>query len=267
MNCEAFSRKVHFRAELPASERLEIDRHVTGCRTCSTLLLESERLDDLLLGWQPSDAARVGDLSFAERVLRGVHGEGPTAGCAETTSSLHHYVAGDLEPWLAARIERHVAKCHECADHLEDIHHSRRIWLSWIAPDPSPTFADALIRRLEPQTRGARRRRQVIDFVFGPMRVPRAAAALVLVSVTLLSLGVLQMHAAPTRGTIHEVVGGAGAARPISAVALPVVPVATTAFAPGGRGDPTGSFSRDVRGGRNGSLRFVLRGGDRRAGE
>jgi anti-sigma factor RsiW len=261
MTCEGFRTRLHFRDELSTDERRGFDRHAAGCRPCAQILLEAERLDDLLLQWSApeSAAASSGGLSFGERVMKSVRGEGPMASCAETTASLHHFVAGDLEPWLAARVERHLAKCRDCADHLDEVGHSRRVWLTWKAPDPRDGFADELIRRLEPETRAARRRRQFVDLLFGAVPVPRAVAALVLASVTLLSVGVLQMERpGATHGSPSVIEHPTTAEMPAS---MPVLP-ADYHYLPAGRGDPTDSLSPDVRGGRADSLRYALRGED-----
>ncbi len=264
LGCDRFRERLHVRVDLSADERTRFDGHAAACRPCARVLLEAERLDDLLLSWRvPAAAARSG-LPFEERVMTALRGDGPAASCAEAAASLHHYVAGDLEPWLAARVERHVARCRDCADQLDEVGHSRRVWLGWKAPDPPPTFADELIRRLEPETRAARRRRQVVELVFGAVRVPRWAAAFVLASVTLLSLGVLKMRGsllppADGRPTALPTLidhGGEGVAR----LGRPSLPAIAAEFAPVGRGDPTGSLSPDVRGGRSGSLRSALRG-------
>jgi anti-sigma factor RsiW len=258
--------RLHFRAELAADERRTFDRHASLCRECAALLLETERLDDLLLAWKAPDPreaplAGAADDSFAERVARTLRGDGPTASCSETVASLHHFVAGDLEPWLAARVERHLGRCGECADHLDEVRHSRKVWLSWEAPDPSACFADGVVARLEPETRSARRRRQVVELLFGPMRVPRAIAALVLTTITLLSVGVLQMHGtfAPSHApaNVHR---GDLAVQPVANDRFQL-PVVTTSYAtPVGRSDPTGSLSPELFGGRDGSLRATLRG-------
>lgn len=263
-NCEAFRVRLHFRDELPADERRSFDRHASLCRDCAALLLETERLDDLLLAWKAPEPAGLGDEtapdappspSFADRVARTLRGEGPTASCTEALASLHHFVAGDLEPWLAARVERHLVRCHDCADQLDEVRHSRKVWLSWKAPDPSASFADAIVARLEPLTRGARRRRQVVELLFGPMRVPRAIAALVLTTITLLSVGVLQMRGAFTKA--RPPVNSVDDSRVVATrFTLPVVPSPY----PAGRSDPTGSLSPDLLTGRNGSLRATLHG-------
>jgi len=259
LRCDGFRSRLNFREELDRDERAAFDRHAAVCRACAQLLLEAERLDDLLLQWKPPGPSAGGEASFEERVMKSVRGEGPAASCAETVASLHHFVADDLEPWLGARVERHLSTCGECSDHLDEVRHSRRLWLGWRAPDPSAGFADALIRRLEPETRAARRRRRVIEFVFGPVRVPRLVAAFVLTSVTLLSLGVLQMERSRAARIARDV-GVRPAAHPeglVHPVSVPLVPVQ---FAPAGRGDPTGSLSPDVPDLRRGSLRQALRG-------
>jgi anti-sigma factor RsiW len=258
IGCDGFLARLHFRSELPPEERASFDRHAALCCACARVLLEAERVDDLLLEWRaPEPAAKDGDSpEFADRVLRVVRGEGPLAGCAETTASLHHFVAGDLEPWLAARVERHLARCRECADHLDEARHSRTVWLAWRAPDPKSGFADDLVRRLEPETRAARRRRQVLELVFGAVHVPRWAAALVLVSVSLLALGVLEMRGQMTRRDGRPRDFDLGASVGPSPRSVPVVPAQ---FVPAGRSDPTGSFSPDFRGGRNG-LTSAMRG-------
>ena len=259
MNCDAFRQQIHFRHESDRATRDAFDGHAARCAPCAEHLLECERLDDLLLQWQaPVPAARGGG-DFAEGVLRGVRGEGPVAGCAETTASLHHLLAGDLEPWLAARVERHLEQCRECADHRAEALQSRSLWLAWSAPDPSESFADRLIRRLEPETRAARRRRLLLDWALGPIHVPRAAAALVLTSITLLSLGLLQSRSAGGGRAAPSIVQGTSP--PIVPVSRnAVVPIEPAQFAPGGRGDPTGSLSREIDMRRDGALSSTLRG-------
>lgn len=261
MNCDAFRQQLHFRHELDRAARGAFDAHATRCAGCADLLLEGERLDDLLLQWHaPAPAARGGG-EFADAVLRGVRGEGPVAGCAETTASLHHLLAGDLEPWLAARVERHLEGCRECADHRAEAGQSRSLWLAWRAPDPAESFADRLIRRLEPETRAARRRRRLLDWALGPIHVPRAAAALVLTSITLLSLGLLQSRSGgrPAPTVLSGLSGGnSGPVVPVSRQT--VLPIEPAQFAPGGRGDPTGSLSREIGRRRDGALRSTLRG-------
>ena len=279
MRCEGFRTRLHFRAELEGHERFSFDRHAALCRPCAELLLEAERLDDLLLQWHAGQEDRraegVGpddsgvEHPFEEGVLKALRGEGPLASCAESMASLHHLIAGDLEPWLAARVERHLAKCRDCADHLDEVRHSRKLWLSWRAPDPRREFADELIQRLEPERRAARRRRQILEIVFGPVRVPRAVAALVLVSVTLLSLGVLEMRGmlrvpvgTPPNVFDHQASLESTSLQHNAPVALQRnanVPIVPAQFAPGGRGDPTGSFSPELRSGRPKKLRSALR--------
>lgn len=261
--CDGFRAQLHFRRELAPADRLAFDRHAAGCSACSELLLETEHLDDLLLQWRAPESANAAG-SFHDRVMRAVGGEGPTASCAETTASLHHLVAGDLEPWIAARVERHLARCSDCSEHLDEVQHSRRVWMLWQAPDPRASFADDLIKRLEPETRLARRRRQLVELVTGPVRVPRWAAAFVLASVTLLAIGVLRMPGASRaveNGGAELIEHTAGAIKPASGrTILPLTPAQYSRNAPAGRGDPTGSLSPDLRGGKDGSLRSTLRG-------
>lgn len=261
LRCDAFRQQLHFRHELAPREVALFDDHAAGCAACARLLAQCERLDDLLLRWQPEPAARRAQRPFEDEVLRGVRGEGPVAGCAETTASLHHLLSGDLEPWLAARVERHLEQCGDCADHREESRRARSIWQAWGAPDPSASFADALVRRLEPETRAARRRRVLLEWAFGPIRVPRAAAALVVASVTLLSLAVLRTPASPgvpPPTVLRSDVGAHAQRRPA------VVPIAPAYFSPGGRSDPTGSLSRDLPVRRGGTLRSTMRGGGQR---
>jgi len=257
LDCDSFRQRVHFRDELRPGERAGFDDHAATCEPCARLLVECQQLDDLLLQWSvPPLAARDGR-GLSESIERGLDGDGPTASCAETTASLHHLESGDLEPWLAARVERHLARCHECADHHEEVRHSRSLWQTWRAPDPDESFADRLVRRLEPETRAARRRRQLVDWAFGPLHVPRAAAALVLASLTLLSLGLLQARLGGTRPAVQEV---DSAGFNTASHRRPVVPIAPATYAPGGRGDPTGSLSREVLPPRRDqSLRSTLR--------
>ncbi len=261
MNCDLFRQQIHFRHEIEPAMRAAFDLHATGCVRCHEWLLESERLDDLLLQWRaPAPSVRSGG-EFADGVLRGVRGEGPIAGCAETTASLHHLLAGDLEPWLAARVERHLEQCRDCSEHRDEARQSRSLWLAWSAPDPSESFADRLIRRLEPETRAARRRRALVEWAFGPIHVPRAAAALVLTSITLLSLGLLQSRQGGANRTPPDI--RAGTDTGTLPIRHAVVPIEPAQFAPGGRGDPTGSLSRDVRRHRDGTLRSTLSGGEK----
>jgi anti-sigma factor RsiW len=258
LDCHEFRQQTHLRRELPPLARARFDEHAAGCASCTELLLECERLDDLLLRWQPSRLPQRDGRDFDESVLDGLRGGGPTASCAETTASLHHFLGGDLEPWLAERVERHLDRCAECRDHRDEARHSRSVWLGWSAPDPSETFADLLIRRLEPETRFARRRRQLMDWAFGPVHVPRAAAALVLTSITLLSLSLLQGNG--RRGI------GAGRdfpARPEVAdgpSVRPAIPWMTATFEPGGGSDPTGSLSEALPAEEPGSFRAARRG-------
>lgn len=271
--CSGFHSQLHFRHELQPADRLAFDRHAAACRACAEVLLETELLDDVLLQWQAPEApgdpggtagAEGAGGSFHDKVMRAVSGEGPTASCAESTASLHHLIAGDLEPWIAARVERHLARCSDCADHLDEVRHSRRVWMLWKAPDPGASFADDLIKRLEPETRLARRRRQLLELVTGPVRVPRWAAAFVLASVTILSVGVLKMRdtpAGPDGSTANVIEHRTSAILPLTdRTRVPVTPAQYSRTAPAGRGDPTGSLSPDLRGGKNGSLRSTLRG-------
>jgi anti-sigma factor RsiW len=251
--CDGFLARVHARADLPPIERRAFDRHADECRACGRVLLECERLDDLLLQWvaPDPDAADPADATFDEKVVRALRGEGPTAGCAESTASLHHFVAGDLEPWLAARVERHLMRCPACRDHLDEVRHSRKVWLTWRAPEPAEGFADRIVRRLEPASRAARRRRRIADLVLGAIPVPRVAAALVLTSLTLLAIGVVRSRreAAPERSPV--IVDGKRSANTI-------VP---TSYAPqAGSSDPTDSFSPVLHAGEHGSLKRALRG-------
>jgi anti-sigma factor RsiW len=273
LSCDGFRARVHARADLPPLERRAFDRHATECRACGRVLLECERLDDLLLHWvapEPSGAPagdEAGD-SFDERVLKALRGEGPTAGCAESTASLHHFVAGDLEPWLAARVERHLMRCASCRDHLDEVNHSRKVWLAWRAPEPAEGFADQIVRRLEPATRSARRRRQVAELLLGAIPVPRIAAGLVLTSLTLLAFGVVRARLEVTTPPQHDqqhdqqVVqsrrdGPPSDPPPVSRgvdyVPTPYVPQA-------GSSDPTDSFSPVFHAGERGTLRHALRG-------
>lgn len=267
LDCDGFRARVHARAELPPLERRAFDRHGADCRACARVLLECERLDDLLLQWRAPEPARgnAGDdflPSFDERVLAALRGEGPTASCAEATGSLHHFVAGDLEPWLAARVERHLVKCPACRDHLDEVQHSRKVWLAWSAPDPAEGFADRIIRRLEPATRAARRRRQLADLLLGAVPVPRIAAALVLASLTLLAVGVLRsrLDVPGPQHAIHRTGGDENTATNDTpdGNANAFFP---TRYAPQpGSSDPTDSFSPELRPGPRGSLRSALRG-------
>src|SRR5262249_57916428 len=52
MGCDGFRARVHLRFDLGALERAAFDRHASICRACARLLIEVERLDDLLLAWQ-----------------------------------------------------------------------------------------------------------------------------------------------------------------------------------------------------------------------
>lgn len=259
LTCEGFRTRVHVRDGLARGELRAFEQHAGACLSCGRLLLEVERLDDLLLHWHaPDPAPASGDGNFVERVLRAVHGDGPTAGCAETTASLHHFVAGDLEPWLAARVERHLAKCAGCRDHLDEIRHSRKVWLTWLAPEPAEGFAERILERLEPETRAARRRKRVFELLFGAVPVPRIAAALVLASLTLLAVGVLHARLGSTRPAILSAPDDLEHAFTQNTLQGTIVPAR---FEPqAGRSDPTDSFSPDLRAGRRGSLRRALRG-------
>ncbi len=258
LDCHAFRQQAHFRHELAPRARATFDEHAAGCAACTELLLECERLDDLLLGWQPAPFGARDGRGFAAGVLAGVHGDGPVASCAETTASLHHLQGGDLEPWLAARVERHLERGAECREPRDEALHTRSLWLAWKAPDPAETFADRLIRRLEPATRLARRRRQLLDWAFGPVHVPRAAAALVLTSITLLSLSLLQGNGRRPIGPGLDLpaepplVGGSGV--------RPAIPWSTATFEPGGGSDPTGSLLETLPAEEPGSFRAARRG-------
>jgi anti-sigma factor RsiW len=248
LSCDGFHERVHARDELPANERRAFERHADGCRPCARLLLEVERLDDLLLEWRaPVPAAGAID----DKIVAALRGEGPTASCAEANASLHHFVGGDLEPWLAARVERHLVRCDSCRDHLDEVQHSRKVWLAWRAPDPPEALADRIVRRLEPATRAARRRRRVFDLVFGAVAVPRVAAALVLASLTLLAIGVMRAR------------GGSSSPRPgvVDPGPSPSSTYKSTRYeTPAGRSDATDSFSPALRPGRKDSLRRTLKG-------
>ena len=104
----------------------------------------------------------------------------------------------------------------------------------------------------------------MFDFVFGPIRVPRAAAALVLATVTLLAAGVLELRGLVPSGRspmVHEVPGAAehsASNRSAGNRGLPVVPAQYAP--PVGRSDPTGSLSPELRSGKHGSLKSALRG-------
>ncbi|MBM4013690.1 MAG: hypothetical protein FJ293_01840 [Planctomycetes bacterium] len=258
LDCHAFRQQAHFRHELAPRARATFDEHAAGCAACTELLLECERLEDLLLSWQPAPLGDRDGREFSAGVLAGLHGDGPSASCAETTASLHHLQGGDLEPWLAARIERHFERCAECREHRDEVLHTRSVWLAWKAPDPSESFADRLIRRLEPETRHARRRRQLIDWAFGPVHVPRAAAALVLTSITLLSLSLLQGNGR------HPAVAGLDlpAEAPLvgGTTERPAIPWSTATFTPGGGSDPTGSLLEPLPAEEPGSFRAARRG-------
>lgn len=263
LDCAAFRQQLHFRHELRAGARAAFDEHAAACSICTELLLEVEQLDDLLLRWQPDALPARGGREFVERVMAGVQGEGPIASCAETAASLHHWISGDLEPWLATRVERHFEQCAECRDLRDEAQHARSAWLNWRVPDPAENFADRLIERLEPETRAARRRRQLLDWALSPIHVPRAAAALVLTSITLLSLGLLESHRRTTARAGVEA-DGDGAFAPISHRRA-VVPISTATFEPGDRSDPTGSLSAELPIGRAGTFRAAQRGqGDER---
>lgn len=254
VSCDGFLARVHGRADLPPLERRAFDRHADECRACGRVLLECERLDDLLLQWNAPDPDAAGagdaaDAAFDEKVLRALRGEGPTAGCAESTASLHHFVAGDLEPWLAARIERHLGQCAACRDHLDEVRHSRKVWLTWRAPEPAEGFADRIVRRLEPASRAARRRRRIADLLLGAIPVPRVAAALVLTSLTLLAIGVVRSRRDVGPGPSPDIKERPGPTN---------VP---TSYAPqAGSSDPTDSFSPMLHAGEHGSLRRALHG-------
>jgi|SRR6185369_8261926 len=258
ISCDGFRERVHARDELPASERRAFERHANDCRPCARLLLEVERLDDLLLQWHaPAPAAGAID----DKVVAALRGEGPTAGCAETNASLHHFVGGDLEPWLAARVERHLVRCDSCRDHLDEVQHSRKVWLAWRAPDPPEALADRIVRRLEPATRAAQRRRRVFDLVFGAVAVPRVAAALVLASLTLLAIGVMRARGGGTGGPGSPRIEENGST-PVTLVPSSTnVPLHTTRFeAPAGRSDATDSFSPSLRPGEKNSLKRAMHG-------
>jgi len=264
LSCDGFRARVHGRADLPPLERRAFDRHAGDCLPCGRVLLECERLDDLLLQWvapdpdaaDASDDGSVGGASFDERVLQALRGDGPTAGCAESTASLHHFIAGDLEPWLAARVERHLGRCAACRDHLDEVRHSRTVWLAWRAPEPAEGFADRIVRRLEPASRAALRRRRLADLLLGAIPVPRIAAALVLASLTLLAVGVVRSRTAtPPDRTIIDKAGQT----PISAQpADKPTFFQPTAFA--GGSDATDSFSPALQSGERGTLKRALRG-------
>ena len=259
LSCDAFRERVHERDELPASERRAFERHADGCRPCARLLLEVERLDDLLLQWHaPAPAAGAID----DKIVAALRGEGPTASCAETNASLHHFVGGDLEPWLAARVERHLVRCDSCRDHLDEVQHSRKVWLAWRAPDPPEALAERIVRRLEPATRAARRHRRAFDLVFGAVAVPRVAAALVLTSLTLLAIGVMRARGGGTVGPAQQRIEENGDT-PIFSYGQPttIVPLHTPRFeAPAGRSDATDSFSPALWPGEKGSLRRAMHG-------
>jgi anti-sigma factor RsiW len=259
LSCDAFRERVHQRNELPAAERRAFEHHASGCRACTRLLLEVEQLDDLLLQWRAPEPASG---PIDEKIVAALRGDGPTASCAEATASLHHFVGGDLEPWLAARVERHLVRCDSCRDHLDEVQHSRKVWLAWRAPDPPEALADRIVRRLEPATRSARRRRQLLELMFGAVAVPRVAAALVLASLTLLAVGVLRARIGGPTGhptTPIDSPSGGGVTdlrNPNSSSAFQ-----TTRFeTPAGRSDATDSFSPSLRPGENSLIR-ALRGG------
>jgi anti-sigma factor RsiW len=259
LSCDAFRERVHQRNELPAAERRAFERHASGCRACTRLLLEVEQLDDLLLQWRAPEPASG---PIDEKIVRALQGDGPTASCAEATASLHHFVGGDLEPWLAARVERHLVRCDSCRDHLDEVQHSRKVWLAWRAPDPPEALADRIVRRLEPATRAARRRRRLFELMFGAVAVPRVAAALVLASLTLLAVGVLRARiGGPTGHPMTQVDPPPNGMTDSGHGPGSSSTFQTTRFeTPAGRSDATDSFSPSLRPGEKDSLRRALRG-------
>jgi anti-sigma factor RsiW len=216
--CERISVLLHRRSELEGAQQLALQRHLEACGRCREVLIEIERVEDLLGSWEVPEP----DDGFTASVLSVLAGEGPEASCEETAAEIHHLIAGDLEPWRVGPIEAHLGRCLGCADTHRSAADSRERWLEWSAPEPPRSFADRVLARLRAVGRDARSAVPTRDpsrarpWLLGELRIPRLAAALVVVAASL-ALGELFLDASRPGPSAVESVRESDANGPVTA--------------------------------------------------
>ncbi len=168
--------------------REAVQVHLGECPACVAVASQIERLDDALLEWRAPEPAT----DLADRVLANLSGQGEVGTCEDALEDLHHFISGDLEPWRASTVERHLEGCQSCLEaHRESIE-ARETWQQWKAPSPPEDLVERVSRDLSPPIRRLTRRREEASrpWFLADFRMPRLAAALLLMA-SLLSIGTL----------------------------------------------------------------------------
>ena len=188
MNCETLKSQIHFRADLSAAEAQSFSQHVEACEPCRGWLHETEGLEDLWLHFEaPPQPLYSG---VVDKILRG---EGPTSRCEDVRRTLYDLVNAELAPWESRPLEKHLEACAPCTKQVREVKSLNTTLASWKAPTVAPGLAEKVLAQLDqnppaPQPNPEPTREAPSSLLArwrGPLTVSRAAAALVLVAVSL----------------------------------------------------------------------------------
>ena len=243
MNCEHFFENLHHRRDLTPPTRQQFDAHAGTCDACAVRLKEARQLDRVLVRWEVPEA-RPG---LVDRVILALAPR--TLSCEEVGGEVHDFASGEGSPQLRREIQEHLDHCADCAELVREAEELRDTVEHWTAPALSSNFSARIERTLQREIEESAtnleipvQRRGLKHLLLGELRIPRVAAALVLIAAGL-ALANLWQAMGPDPVVPTEPVASDHGRPPVSETLAPSLrTVALYNVEPGGF-DLTDSFS------------------------
>lgn len=178
-----------------AEERSMADLHLASCADCQAFALEIRQLEKVLQSWTAPPVPS----QLPSRVLAALRAGDPLCGCEEVAGLVHELVAGTLPAVQSARLCEHIEDCRSCQELEHEASELSEVLVQWQAPDPPAHLARSVVSLLAPPASATRTISPPwwSKVLFGEVRMPRLAAALLLLTT---ALSLLNLWRAPREG-------------------------------------------------------------------